>query len=729
MAKQSRKERKQSQMAQSVADRLGISRNRDVIQALNSIEAGDRALYEKISDGQNKAHADAAAVHDRLEELTDMLGLWAQTFQKGANSNGQIPAVVDPESLNQMSITFSQAAANIRDEIASNTLNPDQIKFLLDRLVSLSHENNITGKSVESLQESLRKIEDGEKADTEALAEILDAVKDETAEQKSQLTLKSIEELMAESNALGRKLREDEEDKKRRAKVDKLKNTLSSEGGGAAGSLLGLPLLDDLKGLGSIAKTLGGFLKNLPGGAMLGKVALGAGGVALGVAVGKGIGEVVIDPLFEHMRSKDRQRTDKRIANLNKSAVALGSESEAAEEQARANLAVLENAAKSGLFGKGNERLNATQSIEGLTAFNQALAAGKSQDDALRMVQERLYALDYAKGGTNVSKIRSIKKGQAEDFKSFPQRLANFNAGNQGGMLAAALPSAATNYRDQVQASFTPGVNGGLENGLPRTTSATAETVAGKLGFGLGQDARTGDMVVDLLKSMEKFEPVTAPDPSGIPTIGYGHALFNPADVEKYANVRMTEPEAEALLREDIKKHQQGALKDLKVPVSAEQMAAMTLFAFNNGANSSGLKQIVQLTNEGKTREAGEVFLKYTKSRSRKTGELKELPGLVKRRGLESGLFLAGAQGLQTLSNPAESGTATAKAPVNQPKSAASSVSVQAASSRPASMSSGPAMAAPRGDQSGGAPGPGKTSAPTDITLAIMKNGFLDGGS
>jgi len=288
------------------------------------------------------------------------------------------------------------------------------------------------------------------------------------------------------------------------------------------------------------------------------------------------------------------------------------------------------------------------------------------------------------------------------------------------------------------------------------------------MGWATKPGTETGDFTLDLLKSMESFEPYAKPDPVGIPTIGYGHALQSPAELAKYQDVELTEDEATELLKKDVAEHQAGALKDLKVPVSAEQMAAMTLLAFNAGPNSEGLKKIVALTNAGKPEEAAEVFLRYTKATDKRTGEKKELKGLVKRRGLESGLFLAGAQGLaaQSMDGPAmptalAAGKANPSGPgvvgksVGRPTSAVSNVGnaptpqqapssaaqvedsktsqvsrvVTASTAAAARPPANTRQQAPMNTAPGGAsaPGSGKRTGINEISLAVIKNGMLDG--
>ncbi len=144
---------------------------------------------------------------------------------------------------------------------------------------------------------------------------------------------------------------------------------------------------------------------------------------------------------------------------------------------------------------------------------------------------------------------------------------------------------------------------------------------------------KTGqDVTEDVIKVFEGFRGKAYSDVAGYGTIGYGHKITKKDAY--FTNEDLSEETASDLLKKDIRDHQTGALQKLKVPVTQNQMAALTSFAFNLGANHDGLEKMVGLINKGDASKAAEVFERYTKAGGNKVN------ALVQRRGLEKQLFL-----------------------------------------------------------------------------------------
>lgn len=146
------------------------------------------------------------------------------------------------------------------------------------------------------------------------------------------------------------------------------------------------------------------------------------------------------------------------------------------------------------------------------------------------------------------------------------------------------------------------------------------------------------DNTRDLIKRIEGYSATAYKDAGGH-SIGYGH--FIQKGEEPLLGHTLTDEESEKLLTKDIKSHQAGIEQWLKKPVNDLQMAALTSLAYNTGARSPAVKEIVGLHNEGKTAAAAKAFAKYNKSYNPQTGTKELNEALVKRRDLEQRLYSA----------------------------------------------------------------------------------------
>jgi len=163
--------------------------------------------------------------------------------------------------------------------------------------------------------------------------------------------------------------------------------------------------------------------------------------------------------------------------------------------------------------------------------------------------------------------------------------------------------------------------------------------------------SRTGDPVVDFIKRKEAFVSQVYLDAVGKETIGFGH-LVTPEEKRSgaFSGKTITEVQADDLLRKDIKAHQDPWMRRLKVPITDAQKAALTSLAFNVGpsggkSGKGGVFGIVDLLNEGRTKEAADKFLQYDKAHSQATNQVVQLPALAKRRQQERDVFLSDKSG------------------------------------------------------------------------------------
>ena len=116
--------------------------------------------------------------------------------------------------------------------------------------------------------------------------------------------------------------------------------------------------------------------------------------------------------------------------------------------------------------------------------------------------------------------------------------------------------------------------------------------------------------------------------PAGVLTIGYGHTG---ADVKP--GQRITEAQAEGLLRQDMKSFEDAVKRNVKVPLTQGQFDALTSFTFNCGEGALKKSKLLEKLNAGDYAGAQAEFGKWNKGGGR------VLPGLVRRRAEEAQMF------------------------------------------------------------------------------------------
>jgi lysozyme len=139
---------------------------------------------------------------------------------------------------------------------------------------------------------------------------------------------------------------------------------------------------------------------------------------------------------------------------------------------------------------------------------------------------------------------------------------------------------------------------------------------------------------IPLIKFFEGFRANAYLCPAGIPTIGYGETH----------NVKMgmtiTEPEALEMLNRRYDEFEAEVISLLKVKYNANQLGALTSFAYNLGVGNLKKSSLLRDFNAGNTVAASNGFEKWAYARDPKTRELVILPGLEKRRLAEKNLFI-----------------------------------------------------------------------------------------
>lgn len=134
---------------------------------------------------------------------------------------------------------------------------------------------------------------------------------------------------------------------------------------------------------------------------------------------------------------------------------------------------------------------------------------------------------------------------------------------------------------------------------------------------------------IDLIKNFEGCRLTAYRCPANILTIGYGHTG---SDVS--AGQKITQEQAEKLLKSDLLVHCNNVSRLVKVPLTQNQFDALVSFEFNVGYGNFASSTMLKLLNQKKYREAAAQFDRWVYANR------KVLAGLVKRRAAEKTLFL-----------------------------------------------------------------------------------------
>lgn len=125
--------------------------------------------------------------------------------------------------------------------------------------------------------------------------------------------------------------------------------------------------------------------------------------------------------------------------------------------------------------------------------------------------------------------------------------------------------------------------------------------------------------------------------PAGKQTVGWGHVIRGNERIQ----TPLSEAEAEALLHRDLMKSYEAVINRVEVPLTDAMVAALISFVFNLGPNALGASVLLKKLNAGHYRSAADELPRWNKARDPKTGQLRALPGLTRRRKAERTLFLS----------------------------------------------------------------------------------------
>ena len=137
-----------------------------------------------------------------------------------------------------------------------------------------------------------------------------------------------------------------------------------------------------------------------------------------------------------------------------------------------------------------------------------------------------------------------------------------------------------------------------------------------------------GQATIDLIKSFEGLETKAYQDVAGVWTIGYGHT----DGVQR--GDKITEDEAEELLRQDIALFAAGVKELVPDNLPPNQFGALVSFAYNVGLSALRKSTLLREVNEGNHVKAAAEFYRWTLA-----GGERRL-GLLRRRRAESEFYL-----------------------------------------------------------------------------------------
>lgn len=132
---------------------------------------------------------------------------------------------------------------------------------------------------------------------------------------------------------------------------------------------------------------------------------------------------------------------------------------------------------------------------------------------------------------------------------------------------------------------------------------------------------------LEIIKQCESLRLEAYLCPAGIPTIGYGHTKG------VRLGQKITVEQANQLLADDYLEAEDGVTHAVHVPLTQNQLEALTSFVFNLGIGNLKSSTLLKKINASDFSGAANEFDKWVFSKGVK------LNGLVKRRALEKQLF------------------------------------------------------------------------------------------
>lgn len=137
---------------------------------------------------------------------------------------------------------------------------------------------------------------------------------------------------------------------------------------------------------------------------------------------------------------------------------------------------------------------------------------------------------------------------------------------------------------------------------------------------------------IDLIKEFEGCVLTAYKDAVGVWTIGYGHTSAA-GDPKVKAGLKISQEEAENILRNDLVKYEDMVKRNVKVTLNENQYGALTSFTYNLGEGNLKSSTLLKKVNAKDFSGAAKEFAKWNKAGG------KVLAGLTRRREAERKLF------------------------------------------------------------------------------------------
>lgn len=154
---------------------------------------------------------------------------------------------------------------------------------------------------------------------------------------------------------------------------------------------------------------------------------------------------------------------------------------------------------------------------------------------------------------------------------------------------------------------------------------------------------KTSQSGIALLKRFEGLELEAYQDIAGVWTIGYGHTGKYPPGFRLSGKVkagdRLTEAEAEDLLKIDLRPRENAVVELVRVPFNQNEFDALVSFVYNVGVGAFRGSTVLRRLNRGARMSAADALTWWNKATV--GGVLREILGLTRRRAAEKALFIS----------------------------------------------------------------------------------------
>jgi len=181
-----------------------------------------------------------------------------------------------------------------------------------------------------------------------------------------------------------------------------------------------------------------------------------------------------------------------------------------------------------------------------------------------------------------------------------------------------------------------PSILAGIRRGALMLTSGPEIDFSGGLRKADAMTIKIGSRGLALIKHFEGLELTSYQDEAGVWTIGVGHTAT------ARENMRITEAQADSLLREDVFKAESAVGRLVTRPLSEPEADALISWVFNLGPGNFASSTLLKRLNDGVSGpdEIAKQIRRWNKLR--KDGVLTFSRGLARRREAEAKLFTTG---------------------------------------------------------------------------------------